>query len=225
MGTSDLTICIRLYRRHARWSQCVCRVAREGRARTGCSDAFVSVVFGTGEAEQCVKCGNAVEKAEGCKFGPKTYHIKCLCCSQCGELSLYPPLPLILPTSFSLFIHSFLFTHPSLLPCTFFFPLPFLSASLVLSLSVPCCCVSPYPSQPPSACIHLHPITSFSIPTSSFPPLLSPSCWYLTRILTHTHYPSCHNHISSLVTTVIHPLSVGVRPLCEAGVKCGWVPL
>ena len=52
----------------------------------------------TGATEQCVKCGETVNKEDGCKFGAKTYHIKCLCCSQCGKPPprvppSLPPLP------------------------------------------------------------------------------------------------------------------------------------
>ena len=99
----------------------------------------------TGATEQCVKCGGTVNKEDGCKFGAKTYHIKCLCCSQCGKP---PPSPLCLPLSHPslppiincLLFHCYVVypPPPPLPPYTYIpHPLHFLSAPLYLCSSLP----------------------------------------------------------------------------------------
>ena len=114
----------------------------------------IRVTLATGATEQCVKCGGTVDKAEGCKFGPKTYHIKCLCCSQCGELPSVPPLshtPATLSLSSSPFLHSFISSCPPALPLpsTFFIPHPCFSASLCLSSCLPIYSALPHIFTPP----------------------------------------------------------------------------
>ena len=115
----------------------------------------IRVTLATGATEQCVKCGGTVDKAEGCKFGPKTYHIKCLCCSQCGELPSVPPLshtPATLSLSSFPFLHSFISSCPPVLPLlsTFFISHPSLNISLSEFLSPHLFSPPPYLHPPPS---------------------------------------------------------------------------